>query len=104
MQSGSMQLGSGYSASGMIGTAQGTPADITQYTTIEYYIGTGAEGDTSYMKVNGVEVVGEAGKGETLTVTRDDFTDGKAYLVFQTLGTRTIYASRRSSDRPRGGR
>ena len=98
MQSGSMQLGSGYSASGMIGTAQGTPADITQYTTIEYYIGTGAEGDTSYMKVNGVEVVGEAGKGETLTVTRDDFTDGKAYLVFQTLGTRTIYAMAPNED------
>ena len=98
LDNGSMQLGSGYSASGMIGTAQGTPADITQYITIEYYIGTGAEGDTSYMKVNGTLVVGEAGKGETLTVTRDDFTDGKAYLVFQPLGTRTIYAMAPNED------
>ena len=100
IQSGNMQLGYGYSTvtpaegvpSGMIGADAGTPADISQYITIEYYIGTGAEGDVSYMKINGVQVVGQAGKGEMLSVTRDDFTDGKAYLAFQTLGARTIYA------------
>lgn len=108
MQSGTMQLGYGYSTvtpaegvpSGMIGADAGTPADISQYITIEYYIGTGAEGDASYMKINGVQVVGQAGKGETLSVTRDDFTDGKAYLAFQTLSAtgRTIYAMAPNED------
>lgn len=108
MQSGIMRLGYGYStvtpadgvASGMVDTTAGTPADISQYITIEYYIGTGAEGDASYMKINGVQVVGEPGKGETLSVTRDDFTDGKAYLAFQTLSAtgRTIYAMAPNED------
>ena len=106
IQSGNMQLGYGYSTvtpaegvpSGMIGADAGTPADISQYITIEYYIGTGAEGDVSYMKINGVQVVGQAGKGEMLSVTRDDFTDGKAYLAFQTLGARTIYTMAPNED------
>ena len=89
MQSGSMQLGSGYSASGMIGTDAGTPADISQYTTVKYHIGTGAD-DPSYMEINGTRVVGQA--GAELSVMQSDFAEGKAYLVFQTLGVRTICA------------
>ena len=99
MQSGSMQLGYGYSTTGgMIGTDAGAPTDISQYITIEYYIGTGAEGDASYMKINGVQVVGQA--GATLSVTRDDFAGGNAYLAFQTLSAtgRTIYAMAPNED------
>lgn len=95
MQSGSMQLGSGYSESGMIGTDAGTPADISQYTTVKYHIGTSAD-DPSYMEINGTRVVGQA--GAELTVTQSDFADGKAYLVFQTLGVRTIYAMAPNED------
>ncbi len=90
MQSGSMQLGSGYSASGMTGADAGTPTDISLYTTIKYHIGTGADNDVSYMEINGTRVVAQGGK--SLSVTQSSFTDGKAYVVFQTLGTRTIYA------------
>ena len=85
MQSSGFQLGYGYSLSGemILGTINGNSAvNVSEYTTIKYHIGTGAEGDTSYMEINGTQVVGEAGKGESLTVTQEDFEDGKAYIVF----------------------
>lgn len=96
MQSNSMQLGSGYSASGMTGVDAGTPTDISQYVTIKYHIGTGVEDDTSYMEINGTKVVGQG--GSQLTLTQSDFADGKAYVVFQTLGTRTICAMAPNED------
>ncbi len=86
LQSNLAQLGSGYSTTGgMVGCTAGAPSDISKYFTVEFYIGTGSEGDASYLKINGVQVVGEPGS-ETLSVTRADFTDGKCYIVLQTLG------------------
>ena len=101
MQSSGFQLGYGYSLSGemILGTINGNSAvNVSEYTTIKYHIGTGAEGDTSCMEINGTQVVGEAGKGESLTVTQEDFADGKAYIVFQTLEKRSIYAMGTNED------
>lgn len=101
MQSSGFQLGYGYSLSGemILGTINGNSAvNVSEYTTIKYHIGTGAEGDTSYMEINGTQVVGEAGKGESLTVTQDDFADGQAYIVFQALEKRSIYAMGTNED------
>lgn len=96
VQSGSMQLGNGYTATAVTGVDVGTPADVSQYITVKYHIGTGAEGDVSYMEVNGTRVVGQA--GATLSVTQSDFTDGKAYVVFQPLAPCTVYTMAPNED------
>ena len=87
VQSGGMQCGRGYSTTGgMVGADQGAPTDITVYNKFEFFIGTGGE-SKSYVKINDVEVIGEAkNNSEELTVTREDFAEGKCYLVLQTLG------------------
>ena len=90
-----MQLGYGYSEEGMINGDVGAPSDISQYTTIKYHIGTGGE-DASYMEINGTRVVGQ--NQAALSVTQADFKDGKAYVVFQTLGTRTVCAMAPNED------
>lgn len=81
MGDGGMQLGNGYAASNVIGIKQGKPADLTSYFKVEIYIGEGGE-DKSYIKLDGVEVIGQ--NGETLNVTRSDFRNGKCYVAWQT--------------------
>lgn len=92
MRSGGMILGSGYASTsvGQIGTTVGTPTDISQYITVKYHIGTGVDGDASYMEINGTKVVGE--NNASLSVTQADFAEGKAYIAFHTLNPRVIYA------------
>ena len=103
VQSGSMQCGWGYSTTGaMVGADQGTPSDITAYNKFEFYIGTGGE-DKSYVKINDVEVVGEAkNNSEELTVTRDDFANGKCYLALQTLGANMTLKATAIDKAPQG--
>lgn len=91
----SMLVSCGYSSK-LIGTSAGAPSDLSQYTTVEFYIGTGAENDASYIKVNGTEVVGE--NGEKLTVTRDAFKDSKAYIALQPMNLRSIYTMAPNED------
>lgn len=94
VQSGSMQLGNGYTATAVTGVDVGTPADVSQYVTVKYHIG--VEEGSSYMEVNGTRVVGQA--GATLSVTQSDFADGKAYVVFQPLAPCTVYAMAPNED------
>lgn len=98
MRSGAMILGSGYASTsvGQIGTTVGTPTDISQYITVKYHIGTGVDGDVSYMEINGTKVVGE--NNASLSVTQADFTDGKAYVAYHTLNPRVIYAMAPNED------
>lgn len=91
----SMLVSCGYSSK-LIGTSAGAPSDLSQYTTVEFYIGTGAENDASYIKINGTEVVGE--NGEKLTVTRDAFKDSKAYIALQPMNLRSIYTMAPNED------
>lgn len=84
IQDNAMQLGNGYTASGVIGTDEGTPSGINgKYIKFAFYIGTGAEGDESYFEVNGTKVVGQG--GAKLNLTRDSFANGKCYVAVQTL-------------------
>lgn len=76
-----MQLGNGYAPNNVIGIKQGKPADLSTYFKVEIYIGEGGS-DKSYIKLNGVEVIGD--HDETLNVTRSDFANGKCYVAWQT--------------------
>ena len=107
MQSNSMQVGYGFSTKVdekgkpvMAGVTAGTPADVTKFMTIEFYIGTGEGEDLSYVTINGTKVVGEAGS-ENFTAVRSDFTDGKCYIVLQTLGANMTIAAMSPNEEPK---
>ena len=78
LNDGAMQLGNGYATpeQGIIGTDKGSPSDVDRYMKFAFYIGTGEGDDVSYLEIDGVKIVGQA--GTSLSVKRSDFANGNA--------------------------
>ena len=93
LNDGAMQLGNGYATpeQGIIGTDKGSPSDVDRYMKFAFYIGTGEGDDVSYLEIDGVKIVGQA--GTSLSVKRSDFANGKCYVALQTFSPNKTIAA-----------